>query len=67
MRVEVSASSVIDSGIKCTLIKIAGDTKLNIMLDMPEGPDAIQNVLDKLEKWPPVNPNRVNKTKCKVM
>ena len=59
--------SDIDSGVKCILNKSEDDIKLWGAVDIPEGQDAIQRDLDRLEQWAQVNLMRFNKSKCKVL
>ncbi|PKU48591.1 rna-directed dna polymerase from mobile element jockey-like [Limosa lapponica baueri] len=56
-----------DSGIECTLIKFSKDTKLCGAVNMLEGRDAIQMVLDRLERCASENLMKFNKAKYKIL
>jgi len=56
-----------DSSIECTLSKSGDGTKPRGAVDRPEGWDAIQRDLGKLERWAPVNLMRCSKAKCRVL
>jgi len=57
--------SDLDSEIECTLTKTADDTKLSGVVNTPEGQDAMQRDLSKLEKWACVNLMRFNKASAR--
>jgi len=60
-------TSNVDSGIQCMLSKFADYTKLHGVVDMPEGQNAIQRDLDKLEKWAHVNLMTFSEDKCRLL
>jgi len=57
----------IHSRIECTFSKFVDDTKLNGVINRPEGRDAIQRDPDRLKKWACANLKTFNKAKCRVL
>jgi len=58
---------ITDSGLECTLSKLANDTKVCAAVDTLEGGGAIQRYLDRLERWACASLRRFNKAKGKVL
>lgn len=56
----------INNRIECTLSKLVDDTKVCGAVNTPEGWDAIQKDLDRLEQWAQENQVRFDKAQCKV-
>lgn len=50
-----------DRGIKCTIRKCVVVTKMSIVLDIPEGRDAVQKDFERLEKWTSGNLKKINR------
>ncbi|KAK4806758.1 hypothetical protein QYF61_005554 [Mycteria americana] len=55
------------TGTEYTLSKFVNNAKLGGVADTPDGCDAIQRDLDRLEKWTEKNLMQFNKEKCKVL
>ena len=55
------------SGIKCSLKRFADNSKQSGAVDIPEGKDAIQRKLDRLERWAHANLMKFNIATCKVL
>ncbi|KAJ7403766.1 rna-directed dna polymerase from mobile element jockey-like [Willisornis vidua] len=54
-------------GVKCTLTKLAKDTKLRGAVDSLKGREALQRDLDKLANWAITNCMMFNKSKCQIL
>ncbi|KAK4832519.1 hypothetical protein QYF61_023851 [Mycteria americana] len=67
MSERIGRAKTIEDGIECTFSNFGDDTKPSGAADIPEGRDAIQRDLDRLEEWAPVNLMKFNEAKCKVL
>jgi len=61
------SSNDLHVGEKCTLSKLADDTKRGEVADTRQGCAAIQRDLDRLEKWADRDFMQFNTGKCKVL
>ena len=59
--------NALDEGVEGTIIKFADDTKVGGAVASPEGQEALQRDLERLEHWATIAGTKFNQCKCRIL